>query len=206
MNAVTAGTTAHDERGHAPSPAARLGLWLFMMVVTVLFLQFLHAYIARMDYADWRPLPTPWTAWLNTLLLALGSAALQWARVAARRGWDAGLRAGLLAGGILAFAFLAGQLWLWQQLGELDYRVASNPANSFFYMLTGLHGLHLLGGLVAWGKTATRVWRGAETARVRVSVELCAVYWHFLLAVWLVLFGLLFLVPPATIQAICRSF
>ena len=57
--------------------------------------------------------------------------------------------------------------------------------------MTGLHGLHLLGGLVAWVRTSDKVWRGVEVGRVRLSVELCAVYWHFLLVVWLVLFGLM---------------
>ena len=70
---------------------------------------------------------------------------------------------------------------------------STNPANGFFYLITGLHGLHLLGGLVAWGRTSDKVWRGFEPAQVRLSVELCAVYWHFLLVVWLVLFALLLL-------------
>jgi cytochrome c oxidase subunit 3 len=69
--------------------------------------------------------------------------------------------------------------------------VASNPANSFFYMITAAHGLHLMGGLVALGRTTAKVWRGAEMAEVRLSVELCTIYWHFLLLVWLVLLGLL---------------
>ena len=66
---------------------------------------------------------------------------------------------------------------------------AANPANAFFYLLTALHGLHLLGGLVAWGSTTAKVWRGVDVGDVRLSVELCTVYWHFLLLVWLVLFG-----------------
>ncbi len=67
------------------------------------------------------------------------------------------------------------------------------PANAFYYLITALHGVHLLGGLVAWGWTGNRVRRGFEANQVSLSVELCAVYWHFLLLVWLVLFGLLLL-------------
>ena len=69
--------------------------------------------------------------------------------------------------------------------------MAANPANAFFYLLTGVHGLHLVGGLVALGRTADKVWRSFAVNQVRSSVQLCAVYWHFLLALWLVLFGLL---------------
>src|SRR2546422_7253921 len=68
----------------------------------------------------------------------------------------------------------------------------NEPCDRFFYLITGLHGLHLLGGLVAWGRTFTRVWGDFDVARIRHSVELCTLYWHYLLGIWLVLFGLLF--------------
>jgi cytochrome c oxidase subunit III len=71
------------------------------------------------------------------------------------------------------------------------YVVTANPANSFFYLVTAIHGLHLLGGLVALGRTIAKLWRGADLPKLRLSVELCALYWHFLLLVWLMLLGLL---------------
>ncbi len=175
-------------RDGLPLPTAKLGLWVFMGVVTVLFSIIVSTYVTRMGFADWRPLPEPRLLWLNTGVLILSSAAMQWAQVAARRGRNDSLRVGLLAGGVFAWAFLAGQLWAWQQLGASGYFLAVNPANTFFYLITALHGLHLCGGLVAWGKTTVKVWRGFE---VRLSVELCAVYWHFLLVVWLGLFVLM---------------
>jgi len=95
------------------------------------------------------------------------------------------------AGAASAVTFLVGQLLAWQQLRAAGYFVTSNPANSFFYMITAAHGLHLMGGLVALERTTAKVWRGAEMAQVRLSVELCTIYWHFLLLVWLVLLGLL---------------
>jgi cytochrome c oxidase subunit III len=117
--------------------------------------------------------------------------ALQWAYVATRRDDFDGVIVGLLAGGVSAITFLVGQLLVWQQLNVAGYFVASNPANSFFYLITAAHGLHLMGGLVALGRTTAKVWRGAPMMQIRLSVELCAVYWHFLLLVWLVLLGLL---------------
>jgi cytochrome c oxidase subunit 3 len=192
--------------GRASPSAARLGLWLLMAVVTVLFLQLIHAYVVRLGLDDWRPLPMPWQLWLNTTMLILSSVALQWTQFAARRGQRGPVTVGLLIAGAFAIAFLGGQLWAWQQLSALNYLVASNPANSFFYLITGLHGMHLLGGLVAWWLTSAKVRRGLEMERVYLSVQLCARYWHFLLALWLVLFALLFLIPAATIQMICASF
>lgn len=144
-----------------------------------------------MTYADWQALPVPALLWLNTAILILSSVALQWARTSAKDQQADRVRRGLLAGGALAFAFLVGQFLVWRQLGSLGYFVDTNPSNSFFYLITGLHGLHLLGGLVAWLRASFRLWRGAGVAKIRMSVELCAVYWHFLLLVWLVMFGLL---------------
>ena len=89
------------EQNNRPA-AAKPALWLFMAVVTVLFAQFLHAYIARMDFADWQRLPTLPTVWLNTALLAASSAALQWAQLAGRHGRGGAVKAGLLLGGLLA--------------------------------------------------------------------------------------------------------
>ncbi len=186
------GTAADLHDGGAFSlPTVTLGLRVLLAVITVLFSLLVVAYADRMTLGDWRPLPDPWLLWLNTAILILSSAALQWACVGARRGQMDRVKDGLLAGGVFAFAFLAGQLLVWQRLVELDYFAATNPAYAFFYLVTGLHALHLLGGLVAWGRTTAKAWQGFETGKLRLSVELCAVYWHFLLVVWLVLFALL---------------
>ena len=177
--------------GAVTLPAAKLGLGVFLAVVGALFTLVISAYSMRQSLADWRALPVPKLLWFNTGVLVLSSIALQWAYLAARRNDLDGVIIGLLGGGVSAVIFLVGQLLAWQQLIVAGYFVASNPANSFFYLITAVHGLHLMGGLVALGRTTSKVWRGAKVAEVQLSVELCAIYWHFLLLVWLVLLGLL---------------
>ena len=175
-------------------PPAKIGLWALLAVVTSLFGLFISAYYMRMEHAhgDWTPLAVPRQLWVNTALLVLSSAAMEWARGGARRAQMDRLRTGLTAGGVLAWAFLAGQLLAWRQLSASGYFVASNPAVAFFYLLTAVHGLHLLGGLFVWGKTVVRMARpGVELVDLSLSVELCTVYWHYLLLVWLVLFAVL---------------
>ncbi len=172
-------------------PAANLGLRVLLAVIAILFSIMVVVYTDRMTFADWRPLPEPWLLWLNTAMLIASSVGLQRAWNSARQGRIDGVRVGLLFGGVLTIAFLVGQLVVWRQLIDLGYFAAANPANAFFYMLTTVHGLHLLGGLVAWGRTIARVRRGDVAERISSSVGLCAVYWHFLLVVWLILFGLL---------------
>lgn len=178
--------------GTSPPAARKLALRVFLAVVAVLFALLVTAYGGRMAYEDWRPAPQINLLWANTFVLILSSVALQWAQYSARRGWMDAMRAGLLAGGAFTVVFLFGQLLAWRQLGTMVYFEVTNPAIAFFYLITGLHGVHLLGGLVAWGRTVSRVWGDFDVAKVRQSVELCTVYWHFLLFVWLVLFGLLF--------------
>src|SRR5690606_37080423 len=102
-------------------------------------------------------------------------------------------------------AFLVGQLLAWRQLNGLGAFDISNPAIAFFYLITALHGLHLLGGLVAWARTTLGLWRRPDPARAALRIRLCATYWHFLLLLWLILFGLLFSGNDnlATLLAIC---
>ncbi|TQV86773.1 cytochrome C oxidase subunit III [Exilibacterium tricleocarpae] len=187
---------------------AVVGLRVFLAVVTSLFFLFTTAYVLRSQIADWQPLSDQWQPlfdqsqlWVNTAFLVLGSLALQWAKVAARRGDAAHTLIGFSLGGLFALAFLGGQLWLWTQMRSWGYGVAGNPANSFFYLLTGLHGLHLLGGVVAWSRTARALWCGRTPPNLPVRIGLCATYWHYLLGLWLFLFALL-VSTPETYKAI----
>jgi cytochrome c oxidase subunit 3 len=187
---------AIGDTGASSLPAAKIGLAVFLAIVGCLFTLLISAYSMRMEMGEWRPAPVPKLLWLNTGMLILSSGAMQWAQVAARRGRMDSVRAGLLTGGVFAFAFLAGQLVAWRQLDAAGYYLATNPAAAFFYLITGVHGLHILGGQVALGRTLDKAWQGVAVGKVRLSVDLCAMYWHFLLFVWLVLFGLLLLTDP----------
>ncbi|KJZ46265.1 MULTISPECIES: cytochrome c oxidase subunit 3 [Pseudomonas] len=189
---------------------ARIGLRLFLVVVSSLFFLFLIAFVARSQMADWLPLTEPLAPlgnlrplWLNSAFLVLSCIALQCSRMAARKARLGATVIGFALGGVFAIAFLAGQLWVWQQFVAWGYFVASNPANSFFYLLTGLHGLHLLGGLIAWCWIVAKFLRHVPLAQLSASVELCAIYWHYLLGLWFVLFALL-ASSPQTYDVIAR--
>ena len=178
-------------RGVIDADPAKIGLISFIAVVTSLFALFLSAYLMRMQLGDWRPVDEPVVLWLNTAILVLASVAFQLTRGAASRGQRLTVKVGLVVGGVCTTLFLLGQLAAWQQLNASGYFMTGNPANSFFYLLTALHGLHLLGGMWVWGRTTMRLWTGTDARSVRVSVELCTVYWHYLLLVWIGMFALL---------------
>lgn len=187
--------------GGSSVPAAKVGLGVFLAVAGCLFALLFSAYIMRIEIATTpgavetgtvlRAMPVPKLLWLNSAMLVVSSAALQCAHVAARYGRRDAVRDGLLIGSVSAIVFLAGQLLVWRQFVDAGYFAAGNPANAFFYVLTGIHGLHVVGGVVALGRTMTKVWRGVPIKQLSLSVWLCTVYWHFLLLIWLMVFTLL---------------
>lgn len=186
------GIIGNDHAGGALSiPPAKVGLLVFLAVATSLFSLFISAYFQRMDFGDWRPLPEPGVLWFNTGLLILGSVFYQRTRNATIRNQVNSVKSNLLIAGLFTLAFIAGQLWAWQGLHDAGYFLTTNPANSFFYVLTAVHALHIFGGLWVWSKTIFKLQNKVEVHKIRMSIELCTIYWHFLLLVWLVLFALL---------------
>ena len=183
--------------------AVGTGLWLFIGVASTLFTLFLLAYAMRMDGGDWSPIARPWQLWLSSTLLLAGSLLLQGASTAAQRSEWARARMLLGTGGACALAFLGAQWWAWLSLRGAHVLLAGNPAASFFYVLTALHGLHVLGGLAAWAVTAQLAWERADPARVALRIALCARYWHFLLVVWALLFAALGWLTPEIVRFIC---
>jgi len=184
--------------------AASVALWLFIMVASALFALFITAYTMRMSQADWFSIALPWQLWLSTVLLMAGSSLLQWSNAAARNAdWRNAHRL-FLAGGVCALVFLVSQLWGWQNLLAAHVMPSGNPAASFFYLLTAMHGLHVTGGVLAWGLTGRRIAHtNPDNAGFAWRAALCARYWHFLLAVWVVLFAVLGCLTPDMARFIC---
>jgi cytochrome c oxidase subunit 3 len=186
-----------------PTPAGKIGLWVFLAVVSSLFGLFASAYFMRMRHVhgggleDWMPLAEPSVLWINTLVLVLASGAMQVARNRADRDELGGVRSYFTLAAALTLLFLGGQVFAWDQVSALSGYDRGNPAYTFFILLTAIHGLHLVGGLFVLVRTTVRVWRPIDKlavvrrGRIRLSVQLCTTYWHWLLLIWLGLFALL---------------
>lgn len=180
-----------EPEGAFSSPPEKVALWVFLVVASVIFSLFAVSYYIRMTLPDWTPLSEPAQLWINTGLLILSSVLFQLARNKVNQEAPSNLLMLFVAGGVFAILFIVGQFIAWQGLQEQGFYLTSNPANSFYYLLTGVHAVHLLGGLWVWSKSSIRLLSGAEAKTVKLSVELCTLYWHFLLVVWLVLFAVL---------------
>ena len=190
-------------------PKAKIGLIVFLAVVGMLFTLFFSGHFMRQEIEDWRSMPLPPVVWMNGILLLAASIYLQVALIATRRqsrnckdlvgthltltalgdkkNSDISVKHLLLYACALTTAFLVGQLVAWQSVANDGFLLSGNPANSFFYVLTGLHALHILGGLVALFHTSVVYWNDPKAGKLISRIDLCALYWHFLFFIWCVM-------------------
>ncbi len=188
-------------------PPGLIALRMLLGAITILFMLFFVTFIERSQFQDfhalagepWQPFTDSLRLWINTGVLLLASVTLHGAAKTTNRN----LAVGLLGGSaFFALLFVLLQVSVWQFLLNLGYSLSANPANSYFYMLTGVHALHIVGGLVALGWVCQRLLAGADT---EVALRACATYWHYLFVLWLVLFFMLTRTPEtyAMIAAFC---
>ncbi|HJQ26207.1 MAG TPA: cytochrome c oxidase subunit 3 [Blastocatellia bacterium] len=175
----------------------RVGMWVGMASILMLFVSLTSAYVLRQsqglgDRRDWLPLQMPRVLWLTTALLLVSSMTIEMARRALRRNRFGWFRWLICLTTLLGLAFLAGQLRAWVVLVGQGVYVYSHPHSSFFYILTSLHAIHLLGGIVALLIVAVAAMRLRITRTKRNAVDVTVMYWHFMDVLWVYLFVLLF--------------
>jgi cytochrome c oxidase subunit 3 len=170
----------------APPGAYRILIWTVCASISAFFAALVIAYIWRSGMASyWQQFRLPRVLWLSTSLILISSVTLETARRVFRRGlWRTADRL-LLATATLGLSFLAAQLVAWRDLLEQGAYLMENPHSAFFYLFTGLHAAHLIGGLIALFVVVF------GRKKRRELVDVVAYYWHFLTVLWLVLFGVL---------------
>ncbi len=173
-----------------PNPPLQLFVWLVVTAVGMFFLGLSSALLARIGSAGWTPPPRPWPLWPGTAALVCSSVALEGARRALRRGHGTAAHVRLRAGALLGLGFLVAQLAGWGWLSSAGFALQAGPGVSYFYVLSGAHLVHVLGGLAGWLAVLRRLRREAEDIPLHLGG--LAVYWHFLLALWVWLFAVLY--------------
>jgi cytochrome c oxidase subunit III len=180
-----------DDRG-------RLGMWVGLASILMLFTALTSAYIVRAGLSeDWRPLQVPGFLWLSTALILASSLTFKLAQRAINRFEVKAYNQWVAVTGLLGLGFLTTQLLAWRQLVAQGIYLASNPHSSFFYVLTGVHGIHLLGGILGLCYLLFRTWNilGSREALIKRqrAAGVIGLYWHFMDGLWVYLFLLLFL-------------
>ena len=190
-------------KGPFPDPDSRsnryrIGMWVGLASIAMMFTSLSSAYIVRYASAnDWLPLAIPRAMFASTALILISSVTLELARRNLKRFLQNAYARYLLLTALLGLAFLSSQLIAWRQLARQGIYLASNPHSSFFYLLTGAHAVHLLGGLLAlsflWLRSRRVVLEPALVARRQAIADAVTIYWHFMDGLWIYLFLLLFL-------------
>jgi cytochrome c oxidase subunit 3 len=176
-----------------PLSKGQIGIWILLTAIIMLFAGLSSAYIVLRGVPSWQNIELPSMLWPNTAILLLSSLAIEFSRRAIRRNDLQSMKRWLAIGGTLGLAFLVGQLAAWRQLVNAGVYLPSTLQSSFFYILTGLHGLHLLGGIVALGIVLVMALKNRLSAFHCEPLKLCATYWHVMDALWIYLFLLLLL-------------
>jgi len=176
-----------------PSRAYFTAVQLSLAGIVMFFMALTSSFLVRKGLGDdWVSFELPRILWFNTLVLIASSVTIQIAKSQLRKGladsfgrwWGITTALGLL--------FLGGQLIAWRELAAQGVFMITNPSSSFFYLLTALHGLHLLGGIVALGYVVVRDWRRSRITKP-IAASLVSIYWHFMDGLWVFLLALLYL-------------
>jgi cytochrome c oxidase subunit 3 len=184
-----------DAEGRRPVPfdPTRFGLLAFLGTVSMLFVGFTSSLMLRRLSPDWQSLMAPGLLYFNTVALAASSACLEAARRRVRRIEMTGTGGLVSLTLVLGLVFVGGQFLAWRSLAAQGIFLSTNPSSSFFYMLTGIHLLHLAGGLVWLAVLVSGVRRMAIVPGTD-ALGLFALYWHFLGLLWLYLIVVLFVI------------
>jgi len=184
------------KRGRKGRPSPKryyTGIALGIVSILMFFMALASAFLVRKGSStDWVPVHIPALLWVNTAVLLASSATLEMARKRLAHADTEGFRRLWLLTTGLGVLFLVGQVVAWKLLAGQGIYLATNPASSFFYIFTGAHALHLIGGVAALVYVA---WRNFDKAQVTktVAAEVASYYWHFMDALWVFLLALLYL-------------
>lgn len=176
----------------AAAEASRSGIWVGIFAITMSFAAFTSALYVREGAGDWTHIALPRVMYLNTLALLISSLTLETSRRFLFAGADLDLNrapkgmAWLAATLALGLVFVTGQYEAWRQLAAQGFYLATNPNSSFFYVLTGMHVLHLLGGIAGLVYLVCRLFARRSALR-RSTFDVAAIYWHFMGVLWLYL-------------------
>ena len=186
------GGDGSEGRG-ASRRASFTGLFVLLAASTMVFAAFTSAFVVRRGLSDdWISMPKPPILFVNTLVLLASSFVLDVSRKALKARHRGRFNLWWTLATALGILFLVGQAYAWRQLRDAGIYVATNPASSFFYVLTAAHALHLLGGATALVYVDIQALRLRLGPAKRTAIDVTAIFWHFLDGIWIYLMVLFY--------------
>jgi len=181
-----------DGRG-ASRRASFTGLFVLLAATTMVFSALVSAFVVRRGISeDWISLVKPPILWANTVILLASSLVLDFARRALKKRDRSAFNLWWTVATVLGILFLAGQAYAWRELRQAGVFIATNPASSFFYVLTASHAVHLLGGVTALVYVDVQALRLQLGPAKRTAIDVSAIFWHFLDVLWMCLMVLFY--------------
>lgn len=171
----------------------KFAMWLFIGSVVMLFASLTSAYIVRQAEGNWLYFELPGILTVSTVVILLSSVTMQLAYWSARKDNLQNVKTMVVATTLLGFAFLVLQFLGWKDLVTNQIYLVGNPSGSFLYVITGLHGLHILSAIVFLLIVLVSAFRFRIHSKSLLQIEMCTTYWHFLGGLWLYLFVFLLL-------------
>lgn len=171
----------------------KFALWLFIVTVVMIFAAFTSAHIVRQADGDWLIYDIPPMLWITSGIILTSSIFMQWAYLAAKKNKLEQVKIALSITTVLGIAFLVGQVKAWGQLVDAGVFFVGNPAGSFMYVFTGIHGAHLISGVVYLLYMLISSFRYKVHSKNMLNMDMCTTYWHFLGGLWIYLFIFLLL-------------
>ncbi len=166
----------------------KFAMWLFMATVMMLFASLTSAYIVRQAEGNWLYFQLPNLFYYTSFIIVISSVTMQWAYFEAKKDNLARVRTLVIVTSILGIGFLVGQFLAWGELVRSSVYFVGNPSGSFLYVLTGLHGLHIVSAVVFLMIVLNSAVRSRINSKNMAQMEMCTTYWHFLGALWIYLF------------------
>jgi len=171
----------------------KFALWLFLVTIVMIFAALTSAYIVRQSEGNWLEYDLPTIFWFTSGIVVVSSICLQYAYSAAKRDNLSGLRVGISLAVLFGIAFLLGQWYSWVALVDENVFFVGNPSGSFLYVITGLHAVHLISGVIFLIIVLISTYRYKVHSKSMDTLEMATTFWHFLAALWLYLFMFLLL-------------
>lgn len=166
-------------------------IWLFIITIIMLFASQTSAYIVRRAEGNWTEFEIPLIFWYSSLVLIVSSIFMQLSLMAAKKNEFGKLKAFISISFLLGIIFLFMQYMGWQNLQTQGIYLKGNPSGSFYYIITGLHGFHLITGLIVMLFSFYSSLKMDIHSKNLIKLEVCTIYWHFLDLLWIYLFGFL---------------